>query len=106
MLRLRAILFTVFLIAGSIAHAQSWVFRSGEYTHDPDTGKRVNQYEELPTVERIPFQEYFSEDGPKPYGMGTWYDFSWYRGGWFDFGGYDWSGIQRVLPTTYPIYVP
>jgi hypothetical protein len=105
MLRLRAILFAVFLIAGSIAHAQSWVFKSGDYTRDPETGTRVNQYEELPTVERIPFREYFSEDGPDPFGMDYWYDSSWYRGSWFDFGGFDWDGIQRALPS-YPIYVP
>ena len=102
MLRCRAILIGVLLLSCSTALAQTWIFESGDYTHD-ENGVRVNQYEELPTVERIPFREFFSEDGPHPFGMDYWTD--WYHGGWFDFGGFYWDGIQ-YLPPTYPMFVP
>src|SRR5438067_1749057 len=31
----------------------SWVFRRGTYTHDPETGARVAQYQRLPAVEPL-----------------------------------------------------
>jgi hypothetical protein len=90
----------------AVAWSQSWVFRSGDYTHDPESGKRVNQYEELPMVGRIPYHEYFSEEGPDPYGMDYWSrDPSWYGAGWFDSATPNWTGYSRTS-SYYPLMFP
>lgn len=31
----------------------SWIFRRGTYTHDPETGARVAQYQRLPSIEPL-----------------------------------------------------
>ena len=36
--------------------AVSWVFARGRYTHDPETGVRVAQYQQLNPVEPLPDQ--------------------------------------------------
>jgi hypothetical protein len=92
--------------------AENWIFDSGPYTRSVATGKRVDQYEPLPHVDRIPFEKYFSEDGPHPFAMDWWWggDWSWYGGenqagfdggdsplwGAYPFAGpyiYPWSGL-------------
>jgi hypothetical protein len=37
----------------SVPNAESWVFARGRYTHDPATGARVAQYEEVAPVEPL-----------------------------------------------------
>jgi hypothetical protein len=39
-----------------VPQADSWVFARGRYTHDPATGARVAQYEEVAPVEPLPDQ--------------------------------------------------
>jgi hypothetical protein len=77
----------------SPAISADWIFDNGPYTRSATTGKRVDQYKALPQVDRIPFEKFFSEDGPHPAGLDWWTDWGW--GGWgFDgygggFGGFD-----------------
>lgn len=37
-----------------VPQSDSWVFARGRYTHDPDSGARVAQYEEIAAVEPLP----------------------------------------------------
>jgi hypothetical protein len=75
-----------------------WVFDSGDYTRSASTGKRVDQYEKTPDVDRIPFEKFFSEDGPHPFGLDWGYGYPYdygYGGGypWLDgMGEYGWGG--------------
>jgi hypothetical protein len=81
------------ICAGGAIAGESWIFDSGPYTRSATTGKRVVQYQALPKVTRIPFDKFFSEDGPHPFAMDWWYggDYGW--GGWG--GGWGWGGIDN-----------
>ena len=47
-------LFFLSLLAGKAAAEQpSWMFRRGQYTHDPMTGARVAQYDRIAPVEAL-----------------------------------------------------
>ncbi|HZZ28138.1 MAG TPA: hypothetical protein VFE46_09055 [Pirellulales bacterium] len=74
----------------SAALSADWIFDNGPYTRSAKTGKRVDQYQALPHVDRIPFEKFFSEDGPHPFGMDWWTDWG---GGW---GGYGWGGFDAA----------
>ena len=39
-----------------VPQADSWIFAPGRYTHDPATGVRVAQYDEIAPVEPLPDQ--------------------------------------------------
>ena len=39
-----------------VPKADSWIFAQGRYTHDPATGARVSQYDEIEPVEPLPDQ--------------------------------------------------
>jgi hypothetical protein len=102
------------------ASAGDWIFDNGPYTRSPTTGKRVDQYKAPPKVDRIPFQQFFSEDGPHPFGMDWWggygyggYGYGWGAGmypeyGWgmssYGFGGYPMGGYGG--PYIYPMGTP
>ena len=95
----------------ALAEAGDWIFDSGPYKRSATTGKRVSQYQPLPKIDRIPFQQFFSEDGPHPFGMDWWYgDPSWYGGGYsgFDYGlsPEAWGGYPYGRPYIYPLGVP
>jgi hypothetical protein len=101
------------LLAGSpaLSDAGDWIFDSGPYTRSATTGKRVAQYQPLPKVDRIPFQQFFSEDGPHPFGMDWWYgDPYWYGGGnaGFDYGlsPEAWGGYPYGRSYIYPAGIP
>lgn len=64
------------------APAGNWIFSQGFYTNDPKTGKRVDQYQKLAPVYRVPNDQYFGPEGPHPFGP--------------DFG----------YPSYYPVYLP
>lgn len=49
----------------SIRH---WIFAPGRYTNDPETGKRVDQFQKIDPVDRVPNDLYYSPSGPHPYG--------------------------------------
>jgi hypothetical protein len=85
--------------------AVDWIFDNGPYTRNPKTGKRVDQYRKPAKANRIPYDDYFSKDGPGtelPY----WYyqDQLYLPGGEFfgpfGFGGYGggWGG-GMALPS-------
>jgi hypothetical protein len=107
-MRFAKTIFTGLLLFGSPGglSAEDWIFDSGQYTRNPTTGKRVDQYQALPKVTRIPFDKFFSDDGPHPYAMDWLYGggWGWYGanapflddegyGGWGGWGGgYPWGG--------------
>jgi hypothetical protein len=107
MSRCRAILMTTVLALSGADSALSgdWIFDSGPYTRNPKTGQRVDQFKALPHIDRIPFEKFFSEDGPHPFGM-DWYLGDWGMGGYgygfgeegFDFGGFGGFGAWGGLP--------
>jgi hypothetical protein len=89
------------LLAGSpgLSEAGDWIFDSGPYTRSATTGKR------------IPFQQFFSEDGPHPFGMDWWYGDPYWNGG--GYSGFDyglspeaWGGYPYGRPYIYPLGVP
>ncbi len=43
-----------------VPQADSWIFAKGRYTHDPATGARVAQYDEIEPVEPLPDQRLIS----------------------------------------------
>ena len=95
----RAILIgTILSLSGAdSALSSDWIFDSGPYTRNPKTGQRVDQFKALPQIDRIPFEKFFSEDGPHPFGM-DWYLGDWGFGGYgggFGYGnmGFDWGGF-------------
>jgi hypothetical protein len=45
-----------------------WIFAPGRYTNDPETGKRVDQFEKIAPVTRVPNDLYYAPSGPHPYG--------------------------------------
>jgi hypothetical protein len=47
-------------VAPYIPQADSWIFAHGRYTHDPATGARVAQYDEIEPVEPLPDQRLIS----------------------------------------------
>ena len=54
------------------AQAADWIFDYGEYTADPKTGQRVEQYQKPKPANRVPYYKFFSPDGPHPY-IPYWY---------------------------------
>ncbi len=54
------------LLAGipQSGYAIDWIFDNGPYTRDPKTGQRVDQYRKPAKANRIPYDQYFSKDGP------------------------------------------
>lgn len=46
-----------------------WIFSPGPYTNDPKTGRPVDQYQPEAAAVRVPYDKYFSADGPDPFGM-------------------------------------
>jgi hypothetical protein len=71
--------------------AADWIFDNGPYTRSATTGKRVDRYKALPKVDRIPFEKFFSEDGPHPGGLDWWTDWGWMGEG---YGGWGWGGAD------------
>jgi hypothetical protein len=115
MSRCRAILMGAIL---SLSGAEStlgsdWIFDSGPYTRNPKTGQRVDQFKALPHIDRIPFEKFFSEDGPHPFGMDWWMG-DWGMGGYgygfgeegFDWGGFGGFGAWGGLPYDVPFSLP
>lgn len=51
------------------ASGGDWMFSPGLYTNDPHTGKPVSQYKPEAPSQLVPYDQYFSADGPDPYGM-------------------------------------
>ena len=51
------------------AYGADWMFSPGPYTNDAKTGKPVDQYQPEAAAVRVPYDQYFSADGPDPYGM-------------------------------------
>jgi hypothetical protein len=93
------------------ADGQDWIFDSGPYTRSAKTGQRVDQYKPLPKVNRIPFQQFFSEEGPHPFGMDWWGgDPYWYGGGYPEYqwgvSPYAWGGYPYGGPYIYPMGTP
>lgn len=72
--------------------SRHWIFDRGYYTHDRKSGKRVDQYEKVTPVYRVPNDEYYAPTGPHPYGP---YD---------DFVDYPSAGFRTW--GTLPHYVP
>ncbi len=50
------------------APAGNWIFARGRYTNDPKTGERVDQYQKVAPIYRIPNEEYYGAEGPHPFG--------------------------------------
>lgn len=44
--------------------ADSWVFAPSRYTHNPDTGARVAQYERRAPIEPLPDRRFFNPGLP------------------------------------------
>jgi hypothetical protein len=103
-------------LVGATGDAGDWIFDDGPYTRSPKTGQRVDQYKAPPKVDRIPFRQFFSEDGPHPFGMDWWGGYGYGWGGWYGggmypefgwgmspyaFGGYPYGG-----PYIYPMGTP
>ncbi len=64
---------------------KDWIFDAGPYSQSPKTGQRVDQYAKKKPDDRIPYDQYFSPNGPQPYGM--------------------YLGFDRDLDGTYPYHV-
>ena len=64
------------MVAGSFgpacARAADWIFDYGQYTADPKTGQRVEQFQKPKPANRVPYYKFFSPDGPHPY-IPYWY---------------------------------
>jgi hypothetical protein len=86
------------LLTGALAVADDWIFDQSEYSNNKVTGQRVDQYQKIKPVDRIPFSKYFSEDGPHPfelyssgygsgYGYGYGYGYGAFAGGMYPFYG-------------------
>ncbi len=90
------------------AAAEDWIFAPGPYSNSPKTGQRVDQYQPLPKVDRIPFDKFFAEDGPHPFGMDYWWGSNYWSGGGYGWGGgygmspYAWGGYPYALPLGMP----
>jgi hypothetical protein len=99
------------LLSSASASADDWIFDNGPYTRNPKTGERVDQYKALPKIDRIPFEKYFSEDGPHPFGMDYWLgDWGWgggYGGYGLGYGGemfpYTFGDVQFTEPFFFPL---
>lgn len=52
------------VVAPQTCLAIDWIFDNGPYTRNPKTGKRVDQYRKPAKANRIPYDDYFSKDGP------------------------------------------
>lgn len=52
------------VVAPHTCVAVDWIFDNGPYTRNPKTGKRVDQYRKPAKANRIPYDDYFSKDGP------------------------------------------
>ena len=74
----------IFVVIGSVialtrgADGGDWIFDKSTYTNDPTSGQRVDQYQAVKPVYRIPYSKYFSPDGPHPYIPDSYYQ---YEGG-------------------------
>jgi hypothetical protein len=65
---------TAFGLLSNFACAADWIFDHGQYTNDKKTGKRVEQYKKAKTPTLVPYDKYFSKDGP-----GTYIPYSFYQ---------------------------
>jgi hypothetical protein len=89
------------LALAAAAHADDWIFDHSYYTNDPKTGQRVDQYQAIKPVRRIPLLEFFSVDGPHPWGMYPFGPFPYY--GFYP--GDSYLGFGPALGP-YPFYGP
>ena len=62
----RRMLLTVAVLLGGARAGlgADWIFDNGPYTRDPKTHQRVDQFRKPAKAERIPYDQYFSKDGP------------------------------------------
>jgi hypothetical protein len=106
-LPLALVLVAVLLCGASSALGADWTFDQSLYTNSPTTGKRVDQYKKIKPVDRIPFQKFFSEDGPHPFeeyssGYGSGFGDGWGYG----YGGYGGYGAAYPFVGPYPMGSP
>ena len=45
---------------------RNWIFAPGWYTNDPQTGRRLNQYQKIGPVYRVPNDEYYARTAHIP----------------------------------------
>jgi len=55
------------LVASSSIGRADWIFDKSYFTNSPKTGERVDQYQAIKPVYRVPYSKYFSPDGPHPF---------------------------------------
>jgi hypothetical protein len=97
--------FALLICGAASALADDWIFDKSLYTNSPSTGKRVEQYKKIKPVDRIPFEKFFSEDGPHPFeeyssGYGSGFGNGWYG---YGYGGY---GAAYPFVGPYPLGSP
>jgi hypothetical protein len=81
------------------ARADDWIFDNGPYTVNPETGARVEQYKKPKEPKPVPYDKFFSNDGPHPY-IPWWYyeDEEGWPGYGYGFGDVPYGNIPFSAP--------